>query len=182
MTEISQYGEPFNFTLLTADTHFPDGYLDDSCDMLDQKDHYSSTFHCSDGMVAEFLDWITQQEFYENTVIIIVGDHLGMQTDFYDTISIDYERTVYNTIINSSAYTENTKNREFSTLDMYPTTIAALGATIQGNQLGFGVNLYSDDQTLIEKLGFKYFDNEIKKRSIYYEDKILKDTLKEMLI
>ncbi len=34
------------------------------------------------------------------------------------------------------------KNREFTTLDMFPTTLAALGCTIEGDKLGFGVNLF----------------------------------------
>ena len=53
--------------------------------------------------------------------------------------SYQYRRT-YNTIINSAITSDNTKNRKFSTLDLFPTTLAALGVKIDGNKLGLGVN------------------------------------------
>ena len=46
------------------------------------------------------------------------------------------ERVVYNVIINSDLETERTKNRLFTTMDMYPTTLAALGVKISGDKLG----------------------------------------------
>ena len=33
LTKISKQDEPFNFTLLTADTHFTDGYVDEDCEI-----------------------------------------------------------------------------------------------------------------------------------------------------
>ena len=55
---------------------------------------------------------------------------------------------------------------------MYPTTIAALGATIEGDRLGLGTNLYSTRPTLYEELGKEYFDKEIMKNSRFYNDKL----------
>ena len=181
LNEIAYNDEPFNFTILTADTHFPDGYLDESCNDIISNDHYSASFSCSDRMIGEFIDWASKQDFYNDTVIIISGDHLGMQTDFYSSLPEGYQRTVYNTFINSCVTSENTKNRLFSTLDMYPTTLAALGATIEGDKLGLGTNLFSNKETLIEKYGYDYFDKELKKRSIFYDNQLLKDTHKEIL-
>lgn len=173
LTETASTGQPFNFTLLTADTHFEDGYMSASTPRL-FKDQYANVIHFSDQMLAEFIAWIQQQPFYENTTIVISGDHLSMDQDFFDNIPSNYQRTVFNTIINSPIQPTNAKNRQFTTFDMYPTTLAALGATIEGNQLGFGVNLFSNQQTLPEKLGYKYFDQEISKRSTYYDEKLLK--------
>lgn len=181
LNEIAYNDEPFNFTILTADTHFPDGYLDESCNDIMSNDHYSASFSCSDRMIGEFIDWASKQDFYNDTVIIISGDHLGMQTDFYSSLPEGYQRTVYNTFINSSVTSENTKNRLFSTFDMYPTTLAALGATIEGDKLGLGTNLFSNKKTVIEKYGYDYFDKELKKRSIFYDNQLLKDTHKEIL-
>ena len=50
----------------------------------------------------------------------------------------------YNTIINSKVEPKNYKNRTFTSLDMYPTILASLGVEIEGNQLGLGVNLFSN--------------------------------------
>ena len=53
-------------------------------------------------------------------------------------------------IINPAIETENT-SRVYSTFDLYPTTLAALGAKIEGDRLALGTNLFSDKMTLIEK-------------------------------
>ena len=41
---------------------------------------------------------------------------------------------------------------------------------INGNKLGMGVNLYSDEQTLIEKYGYDYINEELKKKSTFYQN------------
>ena len=182
LLEISEKEEPFNFTILTADTHFPDGYVDKKCkDDLFNNNHYASSFYCSDSMIGEFVDWIQEQDFYDDTVIVIVGDHLTMQSDFYNISDKNYKRTVYNAIINSAVEPKHTKNRLFTTMDMYPTTLAAMGAKIDGDRLGLGTNLFSGKKTIIEKLGFDYVNEEISKKSTFYDNYILGNSYKEML-
>ena len=174
LSSISKNKEPFNFTLLTADTHFENGYTDISCP-YNYDNPYANSINCTDIMLGDFINWIKKQEFYENTTIIITGDHLTMQSDFYDEIlPEDYKRTIYNVIINSREEAKTNKNREFTLLDMYPTTLSSLGVNIDGNKLGLGVNLYSKEKTLVEKIGYKELDSEISKKSLYYETEILK--------
>ena len=96
-----------------------------------------------------------------------------MDTDYFDSCKEDYIRTTYNVIINSSITTKNTKNRKFTTLDMFPTTLASLGVEIEGNKLGLGTNLYSEEKTLVEENGYKYTFKELNKRSSFYNDNIL---------
>lgn len=179
LSELAISGQPFNFTLLTADTHFPDGYVDSSCNTK-YEDNYSNSFACSSKMVGEFINWIKEQPFYENTTIVISGDHLGMQEDFYSNISSDYTRTVYNAFINTEQ-TSNNKNRLFSAFDMYPTILHSIGADIEGNKLGFGVNLFSEEKTLLETIGYDKLQEELKKKSDYYDKNIIKNSYKEMI-
>lgn len=179
LLEISEKDEPFNFTMLTADTHFTDGYLDDSCETpFDTQ--YANSFNCSDKMLNDFINWIKEQDFYENTTIIITGDHLTMQQGFYNNISSDYNRNVYNVFINSKEEPNNTKNRIFSSMDMFPTTLASLGVKIDGDMLGLGVNLFSNKETLLENLGYDYVNNELKKKSFFYDNYLLGSTYYEM--
>ena len=180
LLNISSKDESFNFTMLTADTHFPDGYIDKSCaGDLPFDTQYANSFYCSNKMIYDFIDWIKQQEFYKNTVVIISGDHLVMQGDIIKNFDFK-DRIVYNAIIHSDLETEYTKNRLFTTMDMYPTTLAAMGVKISGDQLGIGINLYSGKKTLLEEYGFDYVDKEIRKRSKFYNKVILKDTYYEM--
>ena len=178
LLEISENEEPFNFTLLTADTHFVDGYLDDSCE-TPFDDQYSNVFNCSDKMVNGFLSWIKEQDFYENTTVIVTGDHLTMQQGFYN-INSDYNRNIYNVFINSKEEALKTKNRMFTSIDMFPTTLASLGVKIEGDMLGLGVNLFSNKETLVESLGYEYVNNELKKKSFFYDNYLLGDTYYKM--
>ena len=58
-------------------------------------------------------------------------------------------------------------------MDLYPTTLGALGVNIKGNKLGLGTNLFSDEKTLLEKYGVQYVNEELKKVSRYYNNTIL---------
>ena len=173
LKDISKEEQPFNLTLLTADTHFTDGYLDSECDTpFDKK--YANVMHCSDKMINDFITWVMEQDFYKNTTIVLVGDHLTMQSSFYDDIDKNYTRSVYNVFINSRVKSDTTKNRMFSSMDIYPTTLASLGVKINGDRLGLGTNMYSNKKTLMEELGYKYVSNELKKRSSFYDNYIYK--------
>ena len=164
--------EPFNFTTLTVDTHFPDGYECEDCPTK-WDEQYKNVISCSSQKVGEFVKWIQEQDFYENTTIVIAGDHLSMQSNFFELEpGQKYDKKVVNIIINPAIEATNTK-RIYSTMDLYPTTLAALGATIEGNKLALGTNLFSEEQTLIEKYGYEYVDKELKKVSKFYDNNIL---------
>ncbi len=157
---------PFNFTMLTADTHFEDGYVCPNCDS--QFDiQYSNVMACSSRQIMAFVRWIQEQDFYENTTIIISGDHYTMDADYCLEIPEGNRRT-YVTIINSAAEPAINQRREYSTFDLFPTTLAAMGCTIQGDRLGLGVNLYSDTPTLVETFTPDEINNELRMSGDYY--------------
>lgn len=172
ITKLSKFDEPFYFTMLTADTHFPYGYQDETCGIGKTDSLYANSVMCSDQKVADFIKWIKKQDFYKNTTIIISGDHLLMGNYLYTDAIID-GRTIYNVIINSKVTTDNTKNRIFTTMDMYPTTLASLGVEIKGDRLGLGTNLFSNKPTLPEEIGYDYLNEELEKKSSYYNKHIL---------
>ncbi|MHC5373433.1 LTA synthase family protein [Enterococcus sp. LJL120] len=177
LNQLANSSTLFNFTMLTADTHFPDGLLTGSTPQNFDK-QYANVIHWTDAMLTEFIRYIQQQPYYENTTIVITGDHPSMDTNFFSNLDTDYIRTVFNTIINPviTIPKEDTKNRQFSILDMYPTTLAALGATIEGDRLGLGTNLFSGKETLVEKLGYDTMYNELQMRSSYYTKKLMGNT------
>ena len=168
LEKISDSDEPFNFSMLTVDTHAADGYTSDFCPNY-SSDPYLNAVYCSDMQLGEFIEWIQDQDFYKNTTIILTGDHISMNNYSFDDIDENYNRGVYNVYINSAIDTDNNKNREFTTFDYYPTALAALGVKIQGNRLGLGTNLFSNKKTLSEKYGNNYINNELSKRSTYYD-------------
>lgn len=179
LLKISKKDEPFNFTMLTVDTHFIDGYMDDTCKNKFNT-AYANAIYCSDSKLGDFVKWVKKQDFYGDTTIVIVGDHLTMQSNFYKTNNND-ERRVFNVFINPAIDTEHSKNRQFSTLDYFPTTLAALGVEIEGEQLGLGVNLFSGKETLIEKMGVQEFNEQLSIKSYFYDEQFFGDVYYRML-
>ncbi len=168
LEKISQEDQPFNFVMETANTHTPAGYLEPGVPEP-YDDQYSNVIADASTQIMAFLDYLKDQDYYQNTTVIIVGDHLSMYDEYFDDIDETYLRTPVNLIINSPATPQLTTNRLFSAVDMFPTTIAAIGGVIEGDRLGLGVNLFSDQKTLIEKYGFGYLNREIQKSSDFYE-------------
>ena len=172
LTSLAEQGEPFNFTMLTCDTHFPNGYRCYDCEK-EYPERYPRVMRCSSRKVYEFVEWCKEQPWYENTTLVISGDHLTMDPHFMEGADENYQRTVYNCIINPAVEAVNEKNREFGTFDLFPTTLAAMGVEIDGDRLGLGTNLFSEKQTLCEMYGFEALDWELQKRSEFYNTRFL---------
>lgn len=171
---LAEQAEPFNFTMLTVDTHFTDGYVCDLCEDAYEA-QYSNVIACSSRQIAEFVDWIKTQDFYENTTIVIAGDHLTMDSTYISEGDISYfDRKTYFTIINpAKGCSQSVSERDYTTMDIYPTTLASLGVQIEGDRLGLGVNLFSDVPALYEQYGEEYLNEEVLKNSDFYTKKLL---------
>lgn len=165
LLSLSKEGKPFNLTLLTVDTHFPDGYVCRLCKNTYPDNQYANVFNCASRQITEFVHWIKEQDFYDNTTIVISGDHPTMDRDFCDNVPKSYQRKVYTVFLNSAVTIEEKKEREYSTFDYFPTTLAAMGVEIPGERLGLGTNLFSKEPTLTEKYGKKEEKKELEKRS-----------------
>lgn len=171
---LSLEDKPFNLTLLTADTHFTDGYACRLCDNT-YPSQYANVLACASRQVTQFVQWIQKQDFYENTTIIISGDHLTMDANYTDQyIPSDYTRKTYVTVINPAISSELHTTRSYTTMDLFPTTLASLGFKIKGDRLALGTNLFSSTPTLSEELGFDYLNEEVQKKSKTYQQILLK--------
>lgn len=176
LTELSRQDRPFALTLLTVDSHFPNGYLYDDFPQPFNSS-YGNAIYCSDSQVADFIAWFKQQDFYEDTSLIISGDHLTMASQFMLTVDPNYDRTVYNLFVNPQVPAdyrpEFSRGRDFTTMDMFPSTLAALGVHIKGDRLGYGCNLFAGQETLPEKLGWEKFSQMMNGYSAFYNKEFL---------
>lgn len=169
LTEIAKKEQPFNYTMLTVNTHFMDGYVDKKYPK--KFGGYRDAYYYSDKEIYEFIEWIKKQDFYENTTIVMVGDHLTMNADFLK--NQDKSVDLYHVFINSAIKPVNTEKASLI-LDMFPSTLASLGVKIEGDRLGLGTNLFSDKQSLIDKYGLDKLNQELKKKSIYYQENFIR--------
>ena len=166
---LSKGAQPFNFTMLTVDTHFEDGYLCALCGDEYGDDQYANVVRCASQQISEFVHWLEAQPFYENTTIILAGDHLSMDADFFQGTSKENKRQVYNAFINAPIEPVREKHIEFTTMDFFPTTLASLGVKIEGERLALGTNLFSGEETLMEKNGLATINKEFDSKSEFYE-------------
>ena len=118
--------QPFNLTLLTVDTHHPIGEPSASCSEYDQIDNsILHAVHCTDYLLGEFLDQIKAHPAYEDTVVILVSDHLAMRNNAFPLFPEGYQRRLYFNVLNSSVAAEQ---EIFATpLDISPTVLQLLG-------------------------------------------------------
>jgi len=172
--KLAKQDKPFNFTMLTVDTHHIGGYV---CNLYrnDFDKQYANVIACASRQISEFIEWIKTQDFYKNTTIVITGDHLSMDPEFFNDLDENYTRTVYNAFINSAVNSEYIKNRDFATFDMFPTALASIGIIIENNRLGLGTNLFSGEPTLMERYGVDEVFNELNKNSNFYNNKFIFD-------
>lgn len=172
LLELAAGDQPFNFTMLTVDTHHVDGYRCALCGYEygyeTGEDNLENVLACADAQLAAFVEWVTEQDFFEDCVLVITGDHPRMDTTLIGAAK-SYDRTIYNCFFNAAVEPQGaTVGREWTSLDMFPTVLAAMGFEIEGDRLGLGTNMFSDKKTLAEELGYAYFNSEVSKYSNYY--------------
>lgn len=173
ITKLAGGSKPFNFTMLTVDTHHPYGYVDRNY-QNEYPEQLSNIIRGNSRKVGAFMEWLKEQPFYEDTTILISGDHLSMAAEYINsTYDRHYDRTVLHTFIHSMEQTTYNKNRIFTTFDMYPTILSAMGAKIEGDRLGLGVNLFSGKKTVAEEIGLVKLDQELRKQSAYFKERIV---------
>ena len=170
ITKASGEDKPFFVTMYTMDTHsFECGHRCTLCDDSIESD-YLAAANCTSRQTVEFVKWVQQQPFYENTTIVLVGDHLANKKTAMLDIDDSYTRTTYNCFINPAKTPVNTKNRLFSSLDMFPTTLSAIGVDIKGDRLGLGTDLFSQTKTLSEELGAEEYRKQLQQTSDFYDN------------
>ncbi len=182
LTRLSQTGKPFNFVMETADTHFPDGYVGPNTP-TPRDNQYANVIAYSASETEKFVRWIQAQPFYENTTIILIGDHNSMDKNFFADFDEDYIRTTFNLFLNvpeemmQNVSEKTTQGRWWSNFDMYPTILASIGVKIEGEKLGLGTNLFSGEETLFEENGGERGWEKINKifemKSPFYNENIL---------
>ena len=168
LENLKKQPKPFVFTLMTLDTHYGTAkFSDNKCERkFGPHNNIENVVSCADKQIAEFVSWLKTQDFYKDSVVVIVGDHLTMNNRF----TKDMDRKPINIFMNTPVAAVNTTNRVFTPFDIYPTIIESLGAKIEGHRLGLGTSLFSDLPTLTEgKLTIEDVDVNVRKKSKVYD-------------
>ncbi len=178
LENLSAQNKPFVYSMLTVDTHFPDGYKCALC-KENYKEKIENVFECADFQLADFIEWAKTQSWYENTTIVITGDHNYLDAPLNNFITrnsdlnkkeIAADRRFLDIIINPVPELQNVnQSRKFSSFDVMPTVLEALGNKIEGKGIYLGRSLFSEEPTLVEKYDESFVENETMTKNTVYE-------------
>lgn len=178
LLELSSSGKPFSFSMLTVDSHFPNGYKCDLCE--DQhKSQIENVISCADKQLFDFISWIKSQPFFEDTTIVITGDHAYLDAPLNNFIlkntslsrkEASSNRKVLDIFINPLNVKDNlNKNRKLSSYDYMPSILNAIGFEFDKKGISLGRSLFGEEETLLEKYGVIELESQTMKRTLQYE-------------
>lgn len=189
LDSLSRRPEPFALFTLTTSTHIPKGFYErEACpEFAPKNDTYEenlkAAIRCSSRQLGDFIAWAKAQEWFKTTTVVIVGDHIWPQKLLIpkdhlvnaknagslrngDAQNDPYRRWVC--IYMNPANEPATRFRHFSSFDIFPTTLEAMGFEVGGHALGFGRSLFSSEPTLVESLGEAEINRNFTKRTPEY--------------
>lgn len=99
----------------------------------------------------DFIAWFEKQDFYENTSLVILGDHNQMGP------KVKTGAKIYNAFLNLPDKLKQGINTErtFNQIDMFPTILEIMGYELPKRKAGVGVSLFSDEKTLAERYSYQ---------------------------
>lgn len=115
--------------------------------------YYSSVNEIAKATITnlnDFIAWFRQQDFYEDTTLIVLADHKRMGT------GIKPGGGLYNTFFNlpESLKKDVNVNRRFNQVDMFPSILEIAGFNLPQQRAGMGVSLFSSHKTIAEEYSY----------------------------
>lgn len=95
-------GKPFNLSMLTLDTHPPDGRPSPGCPSYSASSNSMlQAVHCTDYLLGKFINALSKEPGWDNTVVVIMSDHLMMRNDAQPLYPENYHRQPALLILNA---------------------------------------------------------------------------------
>lgn len=136
LAQLHAAGQPFNLTLLTLDTHNPFGFMSNACRRRGAAD-FGGIVRCASSQIAEFIEFARARGYLQDTVIVVIGDHLAVPNPLYDKLEqAGARRGMFNLIVGEKLPRPNTD--ELLPVDMFPTLLELVGMEVQGDRLALG--------------------------------------------
>ncbi|MFL6657642.1 MAG: sulfatase-like hydrolase/transferase [Massilia sp.] len=110
----------FNLTILTVNTHEPEGHLSQRCGEQGYAG-FEGVVQCTASDLGQFLDFVKTSGYLADTNVVVMGDHLARKNPVYDKLSEVPERTIFNLFVSSDLPRKNTD--QIVHFDMLPTIL-----------------------------------------------------------
>jgi len=135
LRQLSASREKFNLTLLTVDTHEPEGHLSANCARRGFSG-FEGVVSCTALDVADFVRYAQDNGYLEDTNIVILGDHLSRKNPLTPQLSQLNERTIYNRFIAQD--TPQQSRTQLLHFDLLPTMLEFIGYTVPEGRMALG--------------------------------------------
>lgn len=140
LAQLHASGQRFNLTLLTLDTHNPHGFLSPGCRRRGVKG-FEDIVECASHQVADFVRFIEQSGYLQDTNVVILGDHLAVSNPLFDVLRKVDDRRIFNRFISQQPPVKNTE--EIIPFDLYPSLLEFIGIEVPGRRLGLGYSAFN---------------------------------------
>lgn len=118
-------GKPFNLDVLTIDNHPPHGRPSPGCPKYTANANgILQAVHCTDDLVGKFLDTISKNPVFKNTVVVVMSDHQSMRNDAWPLYPAAYKRRPLLFILNAG---QGRRDMRFYHMDISPTVLRLMG-------------------------------------------------------
>ena len=165
LKQLHDYGDRFNLTILTLDTH--EGAISKVCkqkgrDMVD-------SIECASDQLYDFVMFAKDNGYLNDTNIVIMGDHLNFGNYASKKNNTISDRYIFNKFISNYPIIKN--REEILHFDMLPTILEFIGFDINGGRLGLGYSAIKENNNITpNKNRYKDFVDNIRNRSVRYMD------------
>jgi phosphoglycerol transferase len=136
LKQLHDSGRPFNLTLLTMNTHNPYGYFGIGCPEALANHDFELLVACSAKQVRSFIDDARAGGYLDDTLVVIVGDHLAVPNPAWSKLRQVQDRHIFNRFVGSSLPPADRPS--VIPFDMLPTILEAMGFSVEGGRLGLG--------------------------------------------
>lgn len=117
--------KPFNLSMLTLDTHPPNGRPSPGCPRYPRSPNSMlQAVHCTDYLLGKFIDALSKQPAWKNTVVLIMSDHLMMRNVAEPLFPADYHRQPALLVLNAG---RGVRPATMYHMDIAPTLLDLLG-------------------------------------------------------
>lgn len=145
ITALHAQKKPFNLSLVTVDTHGPDGHFSNYCTQNGAVE-FADIVECTAEQVYALVDFIKIKGYLKDTNVVILGDHLAMYNPVNEALESLEKRYIYNKFISEDTFTKNREN--LLHFDFFPTILEFIGFEIEGGKLGLGFTGLKDMDSL----------------------------------
>src|SRR5690348_15636866 len=146
-------GKPFNLSLLTLDTHPPEGRPSPGCPKYaPSSNSMLQAVHCTDYLVGKFIDALSKQPGWKNTVVVIMSDHLMMRNDAQPLYPPDYHRQPALLVLNAG---RGTRRARMYHMDIAPTLLDLMGVRTNATFIA------GEDRSAPDAVGSELVDNQV---------------------